>query len=216
VRTSSTPRPSRSTSSKPQSQDICACDFAPVVTLFFQTLYAFVILHLGQGRVVDVNATAHPTDAWVAKQLREATPFSEKSKHWIGDHDTKYGPAFHAAAKGCGLDILHTPYEAPWANAICARSIGSLRRECLDDRLVLGDRQLARVLTEHSGYFNRARPHQGLVQQAPESRQLGQANLTPAQSAGVSPSVVLGRGAAHKLGAAPVLNGLHHSYAWVT
>ena len=66
MRTSSTPRPSRSTSSKPQSQDICACDFAPVVILFFQTLYAFVIVHLGQRRVVDVNATAHPTDAWVA------------------------------------------------------------------------------------------------------------------------------------------------------
>ena len=79
---------------KTQGQDIWAGDFVPVVTLFFQTLYAFVIVHLESRQVVHVNATAHPTDAWVAQQLREATPFGEKAKHVIGDHDTKYGPRF--------------------------------------------------------------------------------------------------------------------------
>lgn len=118
-----------------------------------------MIVHLSSRRVVHVNATAHPTDGWVAQQLREATPFGEKSRHLICDSDTKYGPAFHAAAKTCGLDVIHALYEAPRANAICERFVGSLRRECLDQMLVFSNRQLVRVLADYSEYFNQARPH---------------------------------------------------------
>ena len=145
-RSSSTPGPSWSTFLKTHGQDIWACDFVPVVTLFFQTAYAFVIIHLGSRRIVHVNATHHPTDAWIAQQLREATSFDEKAKHLICDNDTTYGPAFHAAAKTCGLEVIHTPYEAPRANgydSCCTSSAGfvsnlagwgrvdSLRPSCL-------------------------------------------------------------------------------------
>jgi putative transposase len=44
-----------STFLKTQGQDIWACDFVPVVTLFFQTLYALVIVQVGSRRVVHVN-----------------------------------------------------------------------------------------------------------------------------------------------------------------
>jgi putative transposase len=217
VRSQSPTGQSWSTFLKTHGQDIWACDFVPVVTLFFQTLCAFVIVHVGSRRVVHVNATAHPTDAWVAQQLREAAPFGQTVKHLICDNDTKYGSQFHAVAKACGLDLIHTPYEAPRANAVCERFAGSLRRECLDHQLVLGDHQLVRVLKEYSGYFNQARPHQGLAQQTPESKQLGQTSMTPAQRAAVSPSSpTLGAGASRILIARSVLNGLHHAYAWAT
>ncbi len=48
--------------------------------------------------------------------MQEATSFGETAKHLICDNDTKYGPEFDAAAKGCGLGIIHTPYEALRAN----------------------------------------------------------------------------------------------------
>jgi putative transposase len=217
IRSASTPGPAWSTFLKTHGQDIWACDLVQVITLFFQTVYAFVIIHLGSRRVVHVNATRQPTDAWVAQQLREATPFGEKAKHLICDNDTKYGPLFDAAAQTCGLDVIHTPYEAPRANAVCERFVGTLRRECLDHMLVPGDRQLVRVLKEYSGYFDQARPHQGLAQQTPMSRWLNQVNGTPHQSATVSrTSPAAYPGAGRKLIARPVLNGLHHAYAWVT
>jgi transposase InsO family protein len=202
---------------KTHGRDLWACDFVPVVTLFFETVYAFVIVHLNSRRVVHVSATAQPTDGQVAQQLREATPFGEKAKHLICDNDTKYGPAFHAAAKTCGLDVIHTPYEAPRANAICERFVGTLRRECLYQRLVFRNRQLVRVLADYSEYFNQARPHQGLAQLTPESTRLGQADVIPPQPAVVpSSSIAPGRGAGRKLGAVPVLNGLRPSYVWAT
>jgi putative transposase len=140
-------------------QDIWACDFVPVVTIYFKTLYAFVIVHLGSRRVVHV--TDHPSDAWVAQQLREATPFGDTPKHLICDNDKKYGPEFDRVGKTCGIDVIHTPYQASLAKSICERFIGSLRRECLDHVLVLGMRQLVRVLIAYVDYFNRSRPHTG-------------------------------------------------------
>ena len=217
VRSQSPAGPTGSAFLKTQGQDIWACDFVPVVTLFFQTLYALVIVHVGSRRLVHVNATAHPTDDWIAQQLRNATPFGETAKHLICDNAAKFGPAFDAAAKTCGLEIIHTPCEAPRANAICERFVGSAQRECLDHVLVLSNRQLVRVLVEYTGYFNLARPHQGLAQQTPDSRQSGQPSVATAKSIArpTSPTAPV-QLSKLKLMVVPALNGLHHSYAWVT
>jgi putative transposase len=109
--------------------------------------------------VVPVGATDHPTNEWITQQIRDATPFEEKPKYLIGDNDQKYGPLFERAAQASGLEVIHTPYAASGANAICERFVGSLRRECLDHRLVIGERQLIRVLKGYVSYLNLARPH---------------------------------------------------------
>jgi putative transposase len=180
---------------KKHDQDIWACNFVPVVTLFFRTLYAFVIVHHESRRVVHVGVTEHPTDAWVTQQLREATPFEEKPKYLICDNDTKYGSMFERVAKATDIGIIHTPYAAPRANAICERFVGSLRRECLDHVLVIGVRQLNLLLKDYIVYFNQAWPHQGIAQGIPAPR--------------VSPPAAPKPG---KIMAFPVLNGLHHDY----
>jgi hypothetical protein len=155
----------------------------------------------------------------MAQQRRNATPYGETAKHLICDNDSKFGPAFEAAAtlRACGLEVIHTPYEAPRANAICERFAGSVRRECLDPLLVLGHRRLVRALVEYAGYFNPSRPHQGLAQQTPDSCPLGQATAATVQSIArpVAPTapVELSR---RKLLTVLVLNGLHHAYTWVT
>lgn len=71
-----------------------ACDFLPVTDLLFRPLHAFVVVALGSRRVVYAGVTRHPTDALVAQQLREATPFDQRPRLLIRDRDSKYGPAF--------------------------------------------------------------------------------------------------------------------------
>ena len=79
-------------------------------------------------------------------------------------------------------------------NSICERFLGSVRRECLDHVVVLGERHLERVLREYSfSYFNRARPHQG------------SGHLVPFGSA------TSARGGGEVVGL-PVLSGPHHDY----
>jgi len=72
---------------------------------------------------------APPTDAWVAQQLREATPFDQRPRYLIRDNDRKYGPRFARLAAASGIRVLRTPVRAPRANATCERLLGSVRRD---------------------------------------------------------------------------------------
>jgi putative transposase len=154
-----------------------------------------VIVQLQSRRVVHFGVTDHSTDAWVAQQLREATPFEAKPRYLICDDDSKFGAGFERVVETSGTEVIHMPFQAPRANAICERFVGSLRRECLDHVLVLGVRQLVRTPKDYVSYFNRARSHQGIAQKLPEATQ--------------SPPGALRTG---KVIAAPVLNGLRHDY----
>ncbi len=122
------------------ADEIWACDFVQTYDLFFRTIYAFFMVELGSRRVMPKCITRSPSDAWVTQQLREATPFGEGPRFLICDNDGKFGDQFERVAEGSGIDVIHTPVEAPKANAICERFIGSVRRELLDHILILSER----------------------------------------------------------------------------
>ena len=103
---------------------------------------------------------------------------------------------FAAVTIGSGIEVLRMPVQAPRANAICERLLGSVRRECLDHILIMNEVQLRRVLKEYVRYFNHSRPHQGIDQRVPE----------PNESLGLS------AGTTGRVIALPVLGGLHHEY----
>ncbi len=166
-------RPSRphgqtwSTFLKNHATQIWTCDFLPLIDIRFRQLYAFFIIALGSRRVVHVGVTRHPTDGWMAQQLREATPFDTHPTYLIRDNDSKLAEQFAHVAADRGIEVLKIPYRAPKANASCERFLGSVRWECLDHFLILGERHLQRMLMEYVRYFDQARPHQGLGQQIP-------------------------------------------------
>ena len=109
-----------------------ACDFLQVYDLWFRPIFAFFLIELGSRRVVHVAVTREPTSAWIAQQMRNATPFGVGPRFIIRARDDKYGPDFDRAAHGVGARVLKTPVRAPRANAVCERFLGSVRRECLD------------------------------------------------------------------------------------
>ncbi len=87
--------------------EIWACDFVQTYDLFFQAVFIFFIIELGSRRVVHCGVTRTPTDAWVAQQLREATPFGQGPKYLIRDNDRKYGVQFARVA--APIQVLKTP-----------------------------------------------------------------------------------------------------------
>jgi transposase InsO family protein len=177
------------------AQDIWAVDFLQTYDLFFRTLFVLVIIELESPRLVHFGVTRSPEDAWVAQQLREATPFDEGPRFLIRDNDNKFGAAFARVAEGTGIEVLTTPYQAPKANAICERFLGSVRRECLDFFLIFNEHHLRKIMKQYQAYFNQARPHQGLDQRIP----------CPTEQSEEQPD----RG---KIISLPVLGGLHHDY----
>jgi hypothetical protein len=110
----------------------------PALTWRDRTLFVFVIIELGSRRLVHFGVTRNPTDAWVAQQLREATPFEEGPRYLSRDNDHKYGDRFTRIVEGTGTEVLRTPYGVPKAMAVCERFLGSVRRECVVSRPLLG------------------------------------------------------------------------------
>jgi putative transposase len=95
------------------------------------------------------------------------------------------------------VKILVSPPQAPSANAICERMIGTLRREPFDRLLIVNEHHLRQVLTEYLRHYNTARPH----------RSLGQ--LAPAQAPTRPPQI---NHAEHRIRRKQVLGGLTHEY----
>ncbi len=197
VRKPGSPKQTWATFLRNHAREIWACDFLQTYDLFFCSLFVFVIIELGSRRLVHFGVTRNPSDAWLAQQLREATPFGEGPHYLIRDNDSKYGRLFARVASGTGIEVLRTPYGAPKANAICERFLGSVRRESLDHFLILSERHLRGVMKEYGEYFNHARPHQGIEQRIPCQPVVG-AELK-----------VIG-----ELISCPVMGGLHHDYRW--
>jgi putative transposase len=154
-----------------QAHAILAVDFAHVDTVLLRRLYILLVIEHGHRRVHLVGITAHPTGAWVTQQARnlllDLGGRADQFRYLIRDRDSKFTAAFDAVFAGADIAILRTPVQAPRANAIAERWIGTLRRECLDHLLITGPRHLALVLQEYLEHYNTHRPHRSLRQQPP-------------------------------------------------
>jgi transposase InsO family protein len=87
----------------------------------------------------------------------------------VSDRDTKFIAAFDEVFRADGVRIIKVPPQAPRANAICERVVGTLRRELLDRILILGPGHLQKVLAEYTLHYNRHRPHESLGQRSPDT-----------------------------------------------
>jgi transposase InsO family protein len=179
-----------------RNHTVWACDFLQVHDLWFRPLFAFFIAPANTKEVIHVGVTRAPNESWTAQQLREVTPFGRGPQLIIRDHDNEFGASFDRVAEGAGIGVVKTAIRAPLMNAVCERFIGSVRRECLDHVIVLGENHLRGMLDEYVAYFNRSRPHQGLEQRVPLSS-------TPHHGP-TAPNIV----------ARSVRGGLHHDYRW--
>ncbi len=174
--------------------DIAAIDFFTVPTATFRILYCCLVLRHARRWVVHFNVTAHPTAAWTAQQVVEAFPHDQAPRFLLHDRDSIYGEAFRRRVKGMGIQEVRIAPQAPWQDPYIERLIGSLRRECLDHVIVLGEAHLRRFLSAYLRYYHEARPHLSLDRNAPMPR----AVEPPSRGTVIALSY---------------LGGLHHRYA---
>ena len=137
--------------------EIAAMDLFVVPTLGFDLLYAFVIVWLDRRDLVWTNATANPTAERVAHQLTEAFPWDEAPHYLIRDRDRIYGSIVTSRLRSMGIRDKPTAPASPWQNGFAERLIGSIRRECLDHIIVLGETHLRRILRSYAMYYNKIR-----------------------------------------------------------
>ena len=184
-----------------QARGILAADSVHVDTVFLRRIYALIVIEHGTRRVHLAGITAHPDSAWTTQAARnflmDLGPRSASVKFLIRDRAGQLTGSFDTVFTVAGIRILTSPPQAPRANAICERIIGTLRRELFDRSLIVNEHHLRRVLTEYLLHYNTARPH----------RFLGQ--LASAQAPTGPPEINL---AEHRIRRKQVLGGVTHEY----
>jgi transposase InsO family protein len=154
-----------------QAHQIIACDFFTVDTVTLKRLYVLIFIEHGTRRLHLAGITAHPAGTWVVQQARnlamELGARMEALRFLVRDRDTKFTAAFDEVFRVDGLRIIRTPPQAPRANAICERVVGTLRREALDRTLIFNERHLSKILAEYASRYNDHRPHQSRGQRPP-------------------------------------------------
>ena len=168
-------------------------DFFVLPTATFRLLFVFIVLHHERRRIVHFGVTAHPTATWIKQQMTEAFPWDTAPRYMIRDRDSVYGMVVRARIKAMGIDEVVTAPRSPWQNPYAERVIGSIRRECLDQVIVLSERHLRRVLASYLDYYHQSRTHLSLSKDSPVPRP-----IQPAETGEII--------------AFPQVGGLHHRY----
>jgi transposase InsO family protein len=145
-------------------------DFFTVPTVRFQILYVFLVLAHDRRRILHFGVTAHPTAEWTAHQLREAFPWDSAPRYLLRDRDRIFGQGFVEQVKAMGIKPVLSAPRSPWQRAYVERVIGSIRRECLDHRIVFSEQSLRRTLASYGAYYHQWRTHLSLDKDAPQPR----------------------------------------------
>jgi putative transposase len=151
-------------------RELVSIDFLIVPTATFRVLYVLVVLAHDRRRVVHFNVTKHPTAAWTAQQMIEAFPEETAPRFLLRDRDQIYGEEFRRRVAGMRIEEVMTAPHSPWQSPYVERLIGSIRRECLDHVIVLGENHLRRIMRSYIAYYHRSRTHLSLCKDAPEPR----------------------------------------------
>jgi len=171
---------------------IAGIDLFVVHTATFERLFTVIVIGHGRRQLLWFDVTRHPTAEWLARQIVEAFPWDTAPTYLVRDNDRFYGQIFLNRIRAMGIRDRPTAPRSPWQNPYVERLIGTLRRECLDHVLIVGERHLRRGLKSYALYYNETRTHLGLDKDSLLPR--------PAQQCGTIVSI-------------PILSGLHHRYA---
>jgi len=154
-----------------QAQSMIACDFFTVETVLLKRIYVLFFIELGTRRVHLAGSTSTPSGTWVVQQARnlaiERADRREPLRFLLHDRDAKFSAAFDEVFRTEGVAVIRTPVQAPNANAHAERWVRTVREECLDWLLIVGRRQLERVLRTYVDHYNEKRPHRALGLVAP-------------------------------------------------
>jgi putative transposase len=146
-----------------QAASMIACDFFTVETVTLRRIYVLFFIELQSRQVHLADCTSRPNGAWVVQQARnlgmDLTECQQALRFVLHDRDSKFSAAFDEVFRTEGALIVKTPIRAPNANAFAERWVRTVRDECLDWLLIVGRRQLQRVLDTYLDHYNRERPH---------------------------------------------------------
>ena len=130
------------------------------------TYYVLFIIELAKRIVHIAGITTQPNEGWMMQVARSLTDgfsgFLIGKSHLILDRDTKYTAQFRRLIAESRTAVIRLPPRSPNLNAYAERFVRSIKEECLDRMIFVGQASLRRAVTEFVVHYHRERNHQGL------------------------------------------------------
>ena len=130
------------------------------------TYYTVFVLDLASRRVQILGSTPHPNELFMQQVVRLATAADDGilvgHRVLICDRDRKWSGAVRRRLGEASLRVVVTPERAPNANAYAERFVRSIKEECLDRMIPIGERHFRRAVAEYVEHYHQERNHQGL------------------------------------------------------
>lgn len=145
-------------------------DFFLVPTIKMKLVYGLVVLSHERREILHFGVTTRPSRIWVAQQLRNLYSDQDFPRFIIHDRDRHFWDL-----RKIGIREIITAHKCPWQNAYVERVIGSIRRECTDHFIPLGERHLEKILESYKKYYNAGRTHLTLNKDSPIHRSIKRA-----------------------------------------
>ena len=161
-------------------EGLAACDLFTVEVLTLDGLKRYLVLfviELKTRYVCIAGIHPQPDGAWMEQMARNLTDpgegFLRTSRHLIHDRDPLYTRVFEETLNSSGVRPIRLPPRSPNLNAYAERFVRSIKDECLNRVIPLGEDHLRRLVHEYVEHYHRERNHQGraneLLERAPPS-----------------------------------------------
>ena len=130
------------------------------------THYLLFVISLAD-RVVNIaGITTRPDESWMLQIARNVTDAQSGAlfakRYLIIDRDTKYSEQFRRMIGDSGTKVIRLPPMSPNLNAYAERFVRSIKDECLDRMIFVGQASLRRAVAEYLSHYHAERNHQGL------------------------------------------------------
>jgi transposase InsO family protein len=151
------------------------------------TYYTIFVIRSGLTPRPDRGLDASPDERFMQQVVRTMTAAEDgllvQHHLLICDRDTKWSAPVRARLDEVGLRVVRTPYQAPNANAYAERFVRSIKKECLDRLIPIGEPHFRRAITEYVAHYHHERNHQGienaLIEGAPATSAVGRIRRRP-------------------------------------
>ena len=148
---------------------MAATDFFTVEIMTLRGLVRHLVLfviEIKTRRVLVAGIAIDPDGQWMAQVARNLTDafdgFLVGKRFLIHDRDPLFTEAFREIVRSVGVDPLRLPPRSPNLNAFAERFVRSIKSECLDRMIFLGEASLRRAIENYVAHYHEERNHQGL------------------------------------------------------
>ena len=130
------------------------------------TYYVLFFLEVPSRAVRIAGITTNPAEAWMLQIARNVCDVEDGmlagGKTLIVDRDAKYSHGWRAFLAEQGVEVIRLPPKSPNLNAYAERFVRTIKDECLDRLIFVGEASLRRAVSEFMRHYHAERNHQGL------------------------------------------------------